>query len=128
MTEQFFQWFVYIGGAGATLALCILLTFFSKSAMGKMMGKVTIIPGLFNINEPIIFGLPLVLNPYFAIPFILAPLAMGVITWLATIMHLVNRTIALVPWTLPGPIGAFMATGFDWRAIILALFNIGVAS
>ncbi|MCH4170356.1 MAG: PTS transporter subunit EIIC [Lactobacillus sp.] len=127
MTEQFFQWFVYIGGAGATLALCILLTFFSKSAMGKMMGKVTIIPGLFNINEPIIFGLPLVLNPYFAIPFILAPLAMGVITWLATIMHLVNRTIALVPWTLPGPIGAFMATGFDWRAIVLALFNIGVA-
>ncbi|GKQ43445.1 permease IIC component [Companilactobacillus sp. RD055328] len=127
MTEQFFQWFVYIGGAGSTLAICILLTFFSKSSLGKTMGKVTIIPGIFNINEPIMFGLPIVLNPYFVIPFILAPLAEGVITYLATIMNLVNKTVALVPWTLPAPIGAFMATGFDWRAIVLVLINIGVS-
>lgn len=127
MTEQFFQWFVYIGGAGATLALCILLAFFSKSSFGKTMGKVTLIPGIFNINEPVIFGVPIVMNPYFAIPFVLAPIVMGIITWLATIMHLVNRTIALVPWTLPGPIGAFMATGFDWRAAVLSTINIVVA-
>jgi PTS system, lactose/cellobiose family IIC component len=127
MTEQFFQWFVYIGGAGATLALCILLTFFAKSSFGKTMGKVTIIPGIFNINEPIIFGIPIVMNPYFAIPFVLAPLVMGVVTWLATILQLVSRTIALVPWTLPGPIGAYMATGFDWRAIVLCILNIVIA-
>ncbi|KRM86659.1 PTS sugar transporter subunit IIC [Liquorilactobacillus vini] len=127
MTEQFFQFFVYIGGSGAILALCILLAFFSKSAMGKTLGKVVIIPSIFNINEPIIFGLPIVLNPYFAAPFILAPIADGIITWFAMITHLVNRTIALVPWTLPAPIGAYMATGFDWRAIILTIINIFVA-
>ncbi|MCI1891109.1 MAG: PTS transporter subunit EIIC [Schleiferilactobacillus harbinensis] len=127
MTEQFFQFFVYIGGSGAILALCILLAFASKSSMGRTLGKVVIIPSIFNINEPIIFGLPIVLNPYFAAPFILAPIADGIITWLAMISHLVNKTIALVPWTLPAPIGAYMATGFDWRAIILTLVNIAVA-
>ncbi len=127
MTEQFFQWFVYVGGAGATLSLCILLAFFSKSSFGKTMGKVTLVPSIFNINEPVIFGVPIVMNPYFAIPFVFAPLAMGIITWFATITHLVNRTIALVPWTLPGPIGAFMATGFDWRAAVLNIINILVA-
>ncbi len=95
--------------------------------MGKTLGKVVIIPSIFNINEPIIFGLPIVLNPYFAAPFILAPIADGIITWFAMITHLVNRTIALVPWTLPAPIGAYMATGFDWRAIILTIINIFVA-
>jgi len=128
MTEQFFQWFVYVGGAGATLSLCILLAFFSKSAYGKTIGKVTIIPGIFNINEPVIFGVPIVMNPYFAIPFVLAPLTMGIITWAATVLHLVSRTVALVPWTLPGPIGALMTTAWDWRAAVLCIINIIVAT
>ncbi|WP_432541421.1 PTS sugar transporter subunit IIC [Lactiplantibacillus argentoratensis] len=128
MTEQFFQWFVYIGGAGATLSLCILLAFFSKSAYGKTIGRVTIIPGIFNINEPVIFGVPIVMNPYFAIPFVLAPLTMGIITWAATVLHLVSRTVALVPWTLPGPIGALMTTAWDWRAAVLCIINIIVAT
>lgn len=127
MTEQFFQWFIYVGGAGATLALCILLAFFAKSSFGRTLGKATIIPGIFNINEPIIFGVPIVMNPFFAIPFVLAPLCMGILTWLATILHLVNRTIALVPWTLPGPVGAYMATGFDWRAAVLCTINLIIA-
>jgi len=128
MTEQFFQWFVYIGGAGATLSLCILLAFFSKSSYGKTIGKVTIIPGIFNINEPVIFGVPIVMNPYFAIPFVLAPLAMGILTWFATVTHLISRTVALVPWTLPGPIGALMTTAWDWRAAVLCVVNIVMAT
>ena len=56
MTEQFFQWFVYIGGSGTILGLCILLAFMSKSSFGKTLGKAVIIPSIFNINEPIIFG------------------------------------------------------------------------
>ena len=128
MTEQFFQWFVYVGGAGATLSLCILLCFFSKSSYGKTIGKVTIIPGIFNINEPVIFGVPIVMNPYFAIPFVCAPLVMGIITWFATITHMVSRTVALVPWTLPGPIGALMTTAWDWRAAVLCIVNIIVAT
>lgn len=127
MTEQFFQWFIYIGGSGVVLALTILLAFFSKSALGKTMGRIAIVPSVFNISEPIVFGLPIVLNPYFAVPFILAPVADSIITWAAMTFHLVNRTIATVPWTLPAPIGAFMATGFDWRAIVLTVINISVA-
>ncbi len=112
------------GGSGTILGLCILLAFMSKSSFGKTLGKAVIIPSIFNINEPIIFGLPIVLNPYFAIPFVVTPMVTGALTYFAMALHLVSRTIALVPWTLPGPIGAYMATGFDWRAAILSIINI----
>ncbi|WEV71252.1 PTS transporter subunit EIIC [Lactobacillus sp. ESL0785] len=128
MTEQFLQFFVYIGGSGSILALCILLAFMSKSKTGKAMGAVVLVPSIFNINEPIIFGLPIVLNPYFAVPFILAPMADGIITWAATVMGLLNKTTSMVPWPLPAPIGAFLATGYDWRAIIVTLINIAVSA
>lgn len=128
MTEQFFQWFVWIGGAGATLSLALLMVFLGKSKFAKTMGKVTIIPGIFNINEPLIFGIPIIMNPFLAIPFILAPVAMGVVTWLAMgVFHWVAYPIAVVPWTLPGPIGALMSTGFDWKAAVLSVVNILVA-
>ncbi|MBS9398811.1 PTS sugar transporter subunit IIC [Pediococcus acidilactici] len=124
MTEQFFQWFVWVGGAGATLSLAILLAFFSKAKFSKTMGAVTIIPAIFNINEPLIFGIPIIMNPYFAVPFVLAPTAMAAVTYLAMKLHMVAYTTAVAPWTLPGPIGAWMATGFDWRAIVLCIVNI----
>lgn len=128
MTEQFFQWFVWIGGAGATLSLAFLMAFLGKSDFCKKMGRFTFIPGIFNINEPLIFGVPIVMNPFFALPFILAPLAMGIVTYLAMgVFHLVSYPIAIVPWTLPAPIGALMATGFDWRATVLAVVNIVIA-
>ena len=129
MTEQFFQWFVWMGGAGATLGLTILLVFKSKSTFCKQMGRYTIIPGIFNINEPLLFGMPMIMNPYFALPMILAPLTAGFITYVAMqVLHLISFPIALVPWTLPAPIGALMATGFDWRAAVLAIFNILVTA
>lgn len=128
MTEQFFQWFIWIGGAGATLSLAFLMAFFGKSEFCKKMGKFTLVPGIFNINEPLIFGVPIVMNPFFAIPFIAAPVVMGIITYLAMgVFHLVNYPIAIAPWTLPAPIGAMMATGLDWRAAVLAIVNIVVA-
>lgn len=128
MTEQFFQWFVWIGGAGATLSLAFLMAFLGKSDFCKKMGRFTFIPGIFNINEPLIFGVPIVMNPFFALPFILAPFAMGIVTYLAMgVFHLVSYPIAIVPWTLPAPIGALMATGFDWRAAVLAVVNIVIA-
>lgn len=128
MTEQFFQWFVWIGGSGATIALAILMVTVCKSKFARELGKFTIIPAIFNINEPIVFGAPVVLNPYLAIPFILAPLAMGVVSWLVMgVFHLVSFPIAAAPWVLPGPIGAWMACGFDWRAIVLCVVDIIVA-
>lgn len=124
MTEQFFQWFVWVGGAGATLSLAILLAFCSKSKFSKTMGAVTLIPAIFNINEPLIFGIPIIMNPYFVAPFVLAPTAMAGVTYIAMKLHLVAFPTAVAPWTLPGPIGAWMATGFDWRAAVLCVINI----
>ena len=123
--EPFFQWFIWIGGAGATLSLCILLCF-SKSKYLKSVGRFSIIPGIFNINEPLIFGAPIVMNPILAIPFILAPVVSGIVAFAATSLGLVARVSIIAPWTLPAPLGAFMATGGDWRAIVLVLINMGV--
>ncbi|MBI2251901.1 MAG: PTS sugar transporter subunit IIC [Armatimonadetes bacterium] len=121
-TLPFYQWFVWIGGSGATLSLAVLMLF-SRSSYIKQIAKVSIIPGICNINEPIIFGLPLVMNPIMAIPFILTPIVCGIISYLALTYNLVNRFTMIVPWTLPAPIGAFLASGFDYRAIILVLIN-----
>jgi PTS system cellobiose-specific IIC component len=120
--EPFFQWFVWIGGAGSTLSL-VLLMLTSKSKYLKSIGRASLIPGICNVNEPMIFGVPLMLNPILAIPFILGPIVTGIITYLAMAANLVARPYTLPPWTLPAPIGAYLATGGDWKAILLVLIN-----
>ena len=116
VSEPFFQWFVQIGGSGCTISLAILLLFASRSKYGKMMGKATIVPGLFNIYEPLMFGVPLVLNPTMMIPLILVPVVNVLISYLCLSVGLVGRFVgAIVPRTLPGPVGAFLACGGDWR-------------
>ncbi|TLG75395.1 PTS sugar transporter subunit IIC [Culicoidibacter larvae] len=122
--EQFFQWFVWIGGAGATLGLVLCMVLFAKSKFLKQFWKFTLIPSIFNINEPIMFGLPIIMNPLFAIPFIASPVVMGTVTYLAMSFGLVGRPVAVVPWTLPGPLGAFMSTNFNIGALILCVVNI----
>lgn len=116
--EPLYQWFIYIGGSGATLGLAIAL-FVAKSKYAQTLARTSFIPSLFNINEPLMFGAPVVLNPTLIIPFIFAPLINAVIAWFATDVGLINRVVAIAPWTLPGPIGAFLATGSDWRALVL---------
>lgn len=122
--ETFFQWFIWIGGAGATLGLVIAMLLTAKSQYSKALARTTIIPSLFNINEPVIFGMPIVLNPVLIIPFIITPLVGATISYIATAAGMVNPTYVMVPWTLPAPIGAYLSTGGDWRAIILVLVNI----
>jgi len=122
--EPFYQWFIMIGGSGTTIGLAILFLLKSKSAYGKALGKTAFIPAVFNINEPMIFGAPIVLNPVLMIPFIITPMLSATIAWIATSLGLVNRVVALAPWTLPGPIGAYLATGGDWRGVVLSLFLI----
>ena len=117
--EPFYQWFIYIGGSGTTIGLAILLLLRSRSQYAKTLGKVAFVPALFNINEPMIFGCPIILNPVLLIPFVLNPIICAIIAWIATELGLVNRVVASVPWTLPGPIGAFLATNGDIRALIL---------
>lgn len=123
--EPFFQWFVWIGGSGATLALVILFLT-SKAKYLKQLGKATILPGICNINEPVVFGAPIMLNPILVIPFIIGPIITGIISYIAMALNLVARPSVIAPWTLPAPIGAYIATGGDWRSIILVLINIAI--
>ncbi len=81
-------------------------------------------PGIYNINEPIIFGAPIVLNPILGIPFVVGSIITGAISYLAMYFNIVRRPSIVAPWTLPAPIGAYLATAGDWRAIILVIINI----
>ena len=121
-TEQFLQWFLWIGGAGGTLALVVLFMF-SKSAYLKDLGKLSFLPGLFNINEPIIFGAPIVMNPILGIPFILGPLVTGTLSYVLTITGVVPMMMARLPFTVPSPLGAFVSTNWSIPAMILVFVN-----
>ena len=112
--------FVIAGGSGATLGLCIWLATRAKSEQLSAIGKASVVPAIFNINEPLIFGIPIIYNPALAIPFILAPMTAATLYYLAMKLELVKAVFANVPWPTPVGIGAFIGTG-DWRAIILAL-------
>ena len=125
-TEQFLQWFVWIGGAGATLALvCLFLR--SKSQYIKSLGRLCLIPGIFNINEPVIFGAPIVMNPILAIPFIVAPIIMTIVSYLFTVSGLVPLMMAKLPFTLPAPVAAVMSTDWSIMAGVLVIINFIIA-
>ncbi|MBO0470828.1 PTS sugar transporter subunit IIC [Enterococcus sp. DIV0242_7C1] len=122
-----FEAFVWPGGAGVTLVLIISILLLSKRADYKTVGKLGVGPGLFNINEPVMFGMPVVLNPIMLIPFILAPLATATIAYFATMAGLVNPVVVNVIWVMPTIISGFLATAGDWRAIVLTVVNLAVA-
>lgn len=120
--QPFFDSFVFLGGAGASIALIIAIFVFSKREDEKTIAKLSFAPGVFNINEPVIFGLPVVLNPIYLVPFIVVPVLNLFIAWFfVDIISFVPKIVALAPWTTPPVIGAFVATGFAWQAIILTL-------
>ncbi|ASJ22118.1 PTS sugar transporter subunit IIC [Brachyspira hampsonii] len=117
---EFFNVYVYIGGAGATLGLAIAMAL-SKNEHLKSIGRVSIIPGIFNINEPIMFGTPIVMNPILFIPFICVPIINAVIAYTVLKIGIVGKIIALVTWTTPGPLGALIASNFNIPAMVLSL-------
>ncbi|WP_178198151.1 PTS sugar transporter subunit IIC [Ligilactobacillus sp. Marseille-Q7487] len=116
--QQFQDLFATFGGAGSTLSLIIAMLFFCKSKRITELGKLALVPGIFNINEPIIFGLPIVLNPTMLIPFILVPTLNIVISYIAMSIHLVPICNGIqIPWTTPLIISGFFAT--NWVGAIL---------
>ncbi|MBP6086952.1 MAG: PTS sugar transporter subunit IIC [Pelolinea sp.] len=117
-----FRSFVVPGGSGATLPLAIYFTR-SKSERLRRVGWLGIPPGIFNINEPITFGAPIIFNPILAIPFIIITFLNTTVAYLATSAGLVRPTYIAAPWTLPSPLLMFLATGYDWRAIIVAILT-----
>lgn len=121
-TEQFLQWFVWIGGAGTTFALVVLFMF-SKSKYLKSLGRLSFLPGLFNINEPMIFGAPIVMNPVLGIPFIVAPLITTTLSYILTVSGLIPMMVARLPFAMPGPIAAWMSTNWSFWAGALVILN-----
>ncbi|KRM81777.1 PTS sugar transporter subunit IIC [Liquorilactobacillus vini] len=116
ITQPFIDNFVYMGGSGATIGLVIVIALLSlrktTSSLTKTMAPVTLVPGLFNINEPTMFGVPVVLNISLIIPFILAPMCNAIITYSAMSLGIVHNTIGVtIPWTMPPVISGFLATG-----------------
>lgn len=117
---EFFNVYVYIGGAGATLGLAIAMAL-SKNEHLKSIGRLSVIPGLFNINEPVMFGTPVVMNPILFIPFIGVPIINAVIAYTVLKIGIVGKIVSLVTWTTPGPLGAFLSTNLSVPAMILSL-------
>jgi PTS system cellobiose-specific IIC component len=116
-----FDAFAWFGGSGGTIVLLIAILVFSKRADYLTVAKLSIGPGIFNINEPVMFGLPIVLNAIMFIPFIVAPLVATAIGWLATYAGLVAPVSQQVTWVVPPVLLSFLATGADWRAPIVTI-------
>ncbi|WP_195453360.1 PTS transporter subunit EIIC [Enterococcus hirae] len=120
--SQDLQYFVAtLGGTGATLVITLMFAFLAKSKQLKTMGRASAIPVLFGVNEPMLFGAPIVLNPIFFIPFILAPiLNVWIFKFFVEVLDM-NGFIYNLPWTTPGPVGLILGTGFAGLSIVLMI-------
>ena len=111
MNLTMIQMFAEFGGSGVTIGLVIAILIFSKREDNRTIAGISIVPGLFNINETMTFGIPLVLNPILDIPFILAPVATIVIGYILVSSGFCPKIVLEVPWTMPPVILGFLATG-----------------
>lgn len=120
VTAQFYDLFINVTGAGLTIGLVIYLVAFAKAKQFRTLGKLELIPALFNINEPIMFGLPIVMNPMLAVPFILMPVIACVLQYFALATGLCPLYAGvMVPWTCPPIISGFLVGG--WRSALLQI-------
>ncbi|AUB31310.1 PTS transporter subunit EIIC [Spiroplasma floricola] len=124
-TNPFMNNFLFMGGTGGTIGLIIAIFIFSKRGDYRTMAKVTLIPAIFCINEPLLFGLPIVLNPIFAVPFIFGPLLAGIFAYLATTLGMMPHSSVIVPWTTPPVIGGILTTKSLMGGLV-ALINLGI--
>lgn len=124
----FFDAYCFMGGSGLTLGLIIAIFLFSKRADYKAIASFSVAPGLFNINEPIIFGMPIVLNPILGIPFVLAPMAAIILPWILTTIGILPKIVLSAPWVTPVGIGAFLMTGGNFLAALVALANVAISA
>jgi len=119
--QEFQDLFATFGGAGSTLSLLIVMLIVCKSQRVKKIGKLALFPGIFGINEPIVFGLPIMLNPIMLIPFAIVPTVNIIISYFAMSSGLVPLTKGIsVPWTTPPIISGFLVSG--WQASVLQVF------
>jgi cellobiose PTS system EIIC component len=118
--------FVNVGGTGATIALALVMIN-SKDAGYRQISRVSMPTQIFQINEPIFFGFPIVLNPVFMIPYVFSALSLTTITYLLMDYGMINKPMIHVPWTTPPVIGHFLVSGGDWRAAVWGALSIPLA-
>jgi len=121
-TKTFFDIYVSIGGSGSTMSLLIACLFLSRQSSFHKIARISALPAVFNINETLLFGVPIVLNPIFLIPFILTPLALTLVSYYAVLWEFVPRTNIDVAWTTPFLISGYVATG-SLAGSAMQLFN-----
>lgn len=126
-TRGSFDAYAQMGGSGVTIALIIAIFFFSKKAEAKAVAKLATPMGLFNINEPMIFGMPIVLNPIYAIPWLIIPPILVTVAYFFTSVGIIPPVFVAVPWVLPPGIYAFLATGGNLLAGLVSLLNVFIA-
>lgn len=127
VTQQFIDQFITLTGSGMTIGIVVYMFTVAKSSSLKTLGRLELGPALFNINEPILFGLPIVMNPLMAVPFIMTPIAIGIVEYFAlwTGICPLYRGI-VVPWTTPPIISGFLIGG--WRTALLQVVAIAIST
>lgn len=128
LTKPFVTVFTQMGGTGCTISLLIAILIFSKYQASRRVGQLALAPGLFNINEPLIYGFPIVFNIPMMIPFIGIPFLFSVIGYVLTSIGFVAKTVVFIPWMTPPLISGYLATGGDWRAVIIQICLIALGT
>ncbi|MBU5593760.1 PTS cellobiose transporter subunit IIC [Amphibacillus sp. MSJ-3] len=128
VTKQFIDTFIVgIGGSGMTLAVLIAIFAIAKSRQMREIGKLGIGSGVFNVNEPVIFGLPIIMNPLVIIPWLLAPVVVGAVTYFAMSIGFAPKPAGvIVPWTTPAILSGYLATGNDIMGSVMQLINMAI--
>ena len=116
--------FARLGGSGATLGLIIAVLLFSKVQAERTVISISIAPGLFEINEPITFGMPIVMNPTYMLPFIVGPTLLAVLTYICMQTNIIERGCLSIPWVTPPVLTGFLVTGGGFRAAIFQVVTI----
>ena len=125
-TDAFVNCFQAITGSGVTMGLVIFMVFFAKSAQMKQVGKLGLGSGIFNINEPILFGTPIVMNPELFIPFVLAPVIGNALAYILTQIGFIPYTMGVtVPWTTPPILSGFLCIG--WQGALMQLIELVIS-
>lgn len=126
VTDQFTAVLINLTGTGTTFGLVLFMAFFAKSKQFKELGRLSLIPSIFNINEPVIFGTPIVMNPFLFIPFVLTPTVVGVLMYGAIYFGLIPPFSGVtVPWTTPAVISGFLLGG--WRTALAQVVILGIS-
>ncbi len=122
-----FDAFIFLGGTGATMGWIIASFLFSKRKSEKEIAKFSAPAAVFQINEPVIFGVPMIVNPIYAIPFIFLTPILCIMTYFGIATGMVPIVKVWIPWTTPAPIGGLLATSMSWQGFVLATINLVIS-